>query len=176
MYRPSQQPQEPIQLARLPLAKFSHTTTSTGHSGPLNWTHIIGNGDIIGVLDNYPVVGLAPARTVLKVFRDYEILVRVRHHGAEQELANILYLTLGRDRPYLSHTRSCESGPTISESDEADFRRYREATLPCYKVPQRHKCTCYQCLPLVECSSILIPDRSVDSRSNSRQIKITTQP
>lgn len=103
MYRSSQQPQEPTQLARLPLAKFSHTTTSTGHSGPLNWTHIIGNGDIIGVLDNYPAVGLAPATMVLRVFQDYEILVRVGHPGAEQELT-LRHLTLGRNRSYISHT------------------------------------------------------------------------
>lgn len=75
MYHPSQQPPEPTQLACLPLAKFSHTTTSIGHNGPLNWSHIMGNGDIIGRIESHAVPGLTPARVFLKVFRDYELLV-----------------------------------------------------------------------------------------------------
>lgn len=78
MYRPSQQqqkPHDPSQLARLSLAKFSHTTASINHNGPLNWSHIIGNGDLIGILENHPAFFSLPARVLLKVFRDYELLV-----------------------------------------------------------------------------------------------------
>ena len=77
MYRPSQQQQKPHepQLARLSLAKFSHTTTSVNHKGRLNWSHIIGNGDLICILENHPAFFSLPARVLLKVFRDYELLV-----------------------------------------------------------------------------------------------------
>ncbi|EYE95139.1 uncharacterized protein EURHEDRAFT_456012 [Aspergillus ruber CBS 135680] len=85
MYHPSQQPPEPTQLACLPLAKFSHTTTSIGHNGPLNWSHIMGNGDIIGRIESHAVPGLTPARVFLKVFRDYELLeeVDLTYHSQE---------------------------------------------------------------------------------------------
>lgn len=75
MYHPPRKPQEPNQLARLPLAKFSHTTTAVNHNGPLNWSHVFGNGDIIGIIESQATLATAPARVLLKVFRDYEILV-----------------------------------------------------------------------------------------------------
>ncbi|BCR92657.1 uncharacterized protein ACHE_80557A [Aspergillus chevalieri] len=85
MYHPSQQAPELTQLACLPLAKFSHTTTSIGHNGPLNWTHIIGNGDIVGRIESHTVSGSTPARVLLKVFRDYELLeeVDLTYHSQE---------------------------------------------------------------------------------------------
>lgn len=75
MYHPPRKSQEPSQLARLPLAKFSHTTTAVNHNGPLNWSHLFGNGDIIGIIESQVTLATASARVLLKVFRDYEILV-----------------------------------------------------------------------------------------------------
>lgn len=75
MYHPPQQPHETTQLARLPLAKFSHTTTAVNHNGPLNWSHVFGNGDITGIIEKQAAFATAPATVLLTVFQDYEILV-----------------------------------------------------------------------------------------------------
>ncbi|OJJ30468.1 hypothetical protein ASPWEDRAFT_748392 [Aspergillus wentii DTO 134E9] len=77
MYQFSQQPQESSQLARLPLAKFSHAATSISHSGPLSWSHIIGNGDIISVFEKRPGATLSTARILLRVSRDCDILEEI---------------------------------------------------------------------------------------------------
>lgn len=75
MYSVPQHPREPSQIARLVLAKFSHTTTSIDHSGPLSWTHITGHGDIVAVFERYPALASASAGTWLKIFQNHEKLV-----------------------------------------------------------------------------------------------------
>jgi hypothetical protein len=72
-----QQPQEATTLACLPLAKFSHTTTSINHRGPLNWSHVFGNGDIIGIFERVSMTAPLPSRVLLKILRDRDILVCV---------------------------------------------------------------------------------------------------
>lgn len=71
MYRPPQAEQY-TQLACLSLAKFSHTTTSVSHRGPLHWNHIIGNGDIIGIFERFTVSD----NVLLKVFQGNNMIVR----------------------------------------------------------------------------------------------------
>ncbi|KAF7590308.1 hypothetical protein BBP40_003001 [Aspergillus hancockii] len=77
MYHPPQQPQEVTTLACLPLAKFSHTTTSSSHRGPLNWSHVFGNGDIIGIFERLSMPAPLPSRVLLKILRDHDILEQV---------------------------------------------------------------------------------------------------
>lgn len=71
MFHHLRQPEQPIELARLFLAKFSHTATSTGHRGPLNWNHLIGSGEIIGVFEKLTVSN----NVSLKVFHNTDIIV-----------------------------------------------------------------------------------------------------
>ncbi|PYI11305.1 hypothetical protein BO78DRAFT_413783 [Aspergillus sclerotiicarbonarius CBS 121057] len=67
MYPLSQEPPDSTTLARLSLAKFSHTTTSLNHRGPLHWSHVMGNGDLIGVLERRAMTSFTPDRILLKV-------------------------------------------------------------------------------------------------------------
>ncbi|KAL3437339.1 hypothetical protein BDV09DRAFT_193039 [Aspergillus tetrazonus] len=67
----SQQPHEPTTLARFQLAKFSYTTLSINHRGPLTWSHVFGNGDLFAVFESY--AALSSTR----------VLFRVVHNGWE---------------------------------------------------------------------------------------------
>lgn len=78
MHSLSQRTQIPTQLSRLPLAKFSHTTTSINYRGPLTWSHLFSNGDIIVVFERCPSTFSAGEKVLMKVSRDREMLVR--HH------------------------------------------------------------------------------------------------
>lgn len=64
------------QVARLPLAKFSHTTTSIDHSGPLSWIHVNGHGDLVCLLDKFSGSPSTPSRLILRVVNNHGILVR----------------------------------------------------------------------------------------------------
>jgi tetrahydromethanopterin S-methyltransferase subunit H len=68
-----------VQLARLVLAKFSYTTTSTLHNVPLNWNHIIGQNDIIAVFEKYhaavPGGSQSYQKIVLKIAQHSKVLV-----------------------------------------------------------------------------------------------------
>lgn len=81
MYGPTQRSQEGIQLACLSLAKYSYTTTSMSHRGPFNWSHIIGNGDIICIFERHAIPSPLYSRVLLKVMRDHDILVRIGVHA-----------------------------------------------------------------------------------------------
>ena len=145
MYHPSQQPPEPTQLACLPLAKFSHTTTSIGHNGPLNWSHIMGNGDIVGRIESHAAPGLTPARVLLKVFRDYELLVSYLSDSGSCTWDDTNAETspnVGRSRSYIPLTRSHEVCLVQTEwSDEAGFRCDCEAALSCCEISKgRYMC------------------------------------
>ncbi|CAK40610.1 uncharacterized protein BO96DRAFT_337468 [Aspergillus niger CBS 101883] len=63
-------------LTRLSLAKFSHTTTSLTHRGPLNWSHIMGNGDLTAIFEKRTMTSFTPDRVLLKVLRVHDSLVR----------------------------------------------------------------------------------------------------
>lgn len=67
----SQQPHEPTTLARFQLAKFSYTTLSINHRGPLTWSHVFGNGDLFGVFESYAALSFT------------RVLFRVVHNGWE---------------------------------------------------------------------------------------------
>jgi hypothetical protein len=67
----SQQPHEPTTLARFQLAKFSYTTLSINHRGPLTWSHVFGNGNLFGIFESY--AALSSTR----------VLFRVVHNGWE---------------------------------------------------------------------------------------------
>ncbi|CBF85842.1 hypothetical protein AN1928.2 [Aspergillus nidulans FGSC A4] len=71
----SQQPHEPTTLARFQLAKFSYTTLSINHRGPLTWSHVFGNGDLFGVFESY--AALSSTRVLFRVVHNgWETLVR----------------------------------------------------------------------------------------------------
>ncbi|KAJ5773205.1 hypothetical protein N7457_008101 [Penicillium paradoxum] len=63
--------QPPIhpQVLRLAIAKFSHTTTAIDHVGPLNWTHVQGNGDLTCCFEKFLDSGSVPSRLILNVLR-----------------------------------------------------------------------------------------------------------
>ena len=68
-------PCDASQIARLMLAKFSHTTVST-QSDPLIWTHVIGNGDTVALFERIRDPGSGTvSRTLLKVFQNSDLLV-----------------------------------------------------------------------------------------------------
>ncbi|PWY78315.1 hypothetical protein BO70DRAFT_294293 [Aspergillus heteromorphus CBS 117.55] len=77
MHRHAQQSVEPTSLARLSLAKFSHSTTSFNHRGPLNWCHVMGNGDLTGIFERLPMTSFTPDRILLKVLRVHESLEEI---------------------------------------------------------------------------------------------------
>jgi hypothetical protein len=60
---------------RLPLAKFSYTTTPVDHPGPLSWSHINGNGDLVCIFDKFAATGSASSKTLMKVIRNDYVLV-----------------------------------------------------------------------------------------------------
>ncbi|KAL4909007.1 hypothetical protein BDW74DRAFT_174227 [Aspergillus multicolor] len=66
----------PTTLARFLLSKFSYTTTSINHRGPLNWNHVFGDGTVVGIFEKY--VALSSARVLFRVVRnDQETLEEV---------------------------------------------------------------------------------------------------
>ncbi|RAL16341.1 uncharacterized protein BO97DRAFT_455850 [Aspergillus homomorphus CBS 101889] len=56
-------------LARLSIVKFSHVTTSLTHSGPLNWSHLIGNNDLIATFERSQSAKLMSESIILRIFR-----------------------------------------------------------------------------------------------------------
>ncbi|KAL4769510.1 hypothetical protein BDW60DRAFT_224765 [Aspergillus nidulans var. acristatus] len=71
----SQQPHEPTTLARFQLAKFSYTTLSINHRGPLTWSHVFGNGNLFGIFESY--AALSSTRVLFRVVHNgWETLVR----------------------------------------------------------------------------------------------------
>ncbi|CAI7661394.1 unnamed protein product [Penicillium manginii] len=59
---------------RLSLAKFSYTTTPVDHPGPLSWSHINGNGDLVCIFDKFAATGSASSKTLMKVIRNDYVL------------------------------------------------------------------------------------------------------
>ncbi|KAJ5835734.1 hypothetical protein N7447_001760 [Penicillium robsamsonii] len=68
------QPPIPPQFLRLAIAKFSHTTTTIDHAGPLTWNHIPGNGDLACIFEKFLGSGLVPSKMIQKVVRGDGIL------------------------------------------------------------------------------------------------------
>ncbi|KAL6232725.1 hypothetical protein BDW75DRAFT_13168 [Aspergillus navahoensis] len=69
----SQQHRGPTTLASFQLAKFSYTTSSINHRGPLTWNHVFGNGNLSGIFESRAT--LSPARVSFRVVRNgWEIL------------------------------------------------------------------------------------------------------
>jgi hypothetical protein len=66
----------PPQVCRLPIAKFSHTTTLFHHVAPLNWTHVTGNGDLFCIFEKIFDSGSAQSKLIQKVLHGDEVLVR----------------------------------------------------------------------------------------------------
>lgn len=100
MHAISSKPSESSQIARLTLAKFSHTTTSINHSGPFSWTHIIGNGEIAAVFERLPILAPGATQTLLKVFQGYNLLVISLGRtlfGRQELMRSALLLCSGRN-------------------------------------------------------------------------------
>jgi hypothetical protein len=72
------QPAIPPQVLRLAIAKFSHTTTTIDHVGPLTWNHVPGNGDLACIFEKFLDSGSVPSRMIQKVVRGGGILVHSR--------------------------------------------------------------------------------------------------
>ncbi|KAJ5237424.1 hypothetical protein N7489_007515 [Penicillium chrysogenum] len=68
------QPAIPPQVLRLAIAKFSHTTTTIDHVGPLTWNHVPGNGDLACIFEKFLDSGSVPSRMIQKVVRGGGIL------------------------------------------------------------------------------------------------------
>ncbi|KAJ5849944.1 hypothetical protein N7455_009800 [Penicillium solitum] len=68
------QPPIPPQVLRLPIAKFSHTTTAIDHVGPLTWNHVPGNGGLACIFEKFLDSGSMPSRMIQKVVRGDGIL------------------------------------------------------------------------------------------------------
>ncbi|BAE57381.1 unnamed protein product [Aspergillus oryzae RIB40] len=47
------------------------------HRGPFNWSHIIGNGDIICIFERHAIPSPLYSRVLLKVMRDHDILEQI---------------------------------------------------------------------------------------------------
>lgn len=60
---------------RLSLAKFSYTTTPIDHPGPLSWSHLNGNGDLVCIFDKFAATGSASSKLIMKVIRNDSVLV-----------------------------------------------------------------------------------------------------
>ncbi|EAU33644.1 predicted protein [Aspergillus terreus NIH2624] len=65
------------QLGHLPLAKFSHTTTSLKHKGPFNWSHIPGEGTMIGIFEKVSTSSSTATRLLLKIAHNNHVLEEV---------------------------------------------------------------------------------------------------
>ncbi|CAG8124137.1 unnamed protein product [Penicillium olsonii] len=63
------QPAGPPHVIHFTIAKFSQTTTSVDHVGPLNWNHVNGRGDLHCIFEKVADVGSAPSRLIQKVLR-----------------------------------------------------------------------------------------------------------
>ncbi|KAL4780278.1 hypothetical protein BJX76DRAFT_338438, partial [Aspergillus varians] len=70
-----QQAEGPTTLARFQLAKFSYATTSVNHRGPMTWSHVFGNGDIIGTFEKHTI--FSPGRVLFVVRNNLETLEAV---------------------------------------------------------------------------------------------------
>ncbi|BCS20703.1 uncharacterized protein APUU_21135S [Aspergillus puulaauensis] len=77
MYHSSQSQQTPghATLARFQLAKFSYATTSINHRGPITWSHVFGNGDIIGDFEKYVI--FSSKKVLFSVRNNQETLEQV---------------------------------------------------------------------------------------------------
>ncbi|KAJ5717752.1 hypothetical protein N7488_003398 [Penicillium malachiteum] len=62
------------QITRLPLAKFSHTTTAIDHGGLLSWNHINSTGDLTCILELLPGGGATLPKLVMRIARNDGIL------------------------------------------------------------------------------------------------------
>ncbi|KAJ9398051.1 hypothetical protein DTO282F9_4961 [Paecilomyces variotii] len=96
--------EQPTQLARLVLAKFSYTTTSTLHNAPLNWNHIIGQNDIEAVFERYhasgPGAGQGLGKTVLKVSQHAKVLEELNLNLLTQEaVSQARSMQIGNAKP-----------------------------------------------------------------------------
>ncbi|OQE06801.1 hypothetical protein PENVUL_c016G03278 [Penicillium vulpinum] len=63
------QPHIPPQVLRLAIAKFSHTTTTIDHVGPLTWNHIPGSGDLACIFEKFLDSASVPSILIQKVVR-----------------------------------------------------------------------------------------------------------
>ncbi|KAL4792053.1 hypothetical protein BDV19DRAFT_392542 [Aspergillus venezuelensis] len=71
----SRQSQGPSTLARFQLVKFSYTTNSVNHRGPLAWSHVFDNGNIIGIFEKY--VSYPSGRVLFRVLNNVETLEEI---------------------------------------------------------------------------------------------------
>lgn len=67
------------QLGCLPLAKFSHTTTSINHKGPFTWSHIPGDGNMIGIFERIFTSSSTATRLLLRIAHNNHVLVCLYH-------------------------------------------------------------------------------------------------
>ncbi|KAL2012238.1 hypothetical protein VTN00DRAFT_4956 [Thermoascus crustaceus] len=100
----SHRPGQSVQLARLVLAKFSHTTTSIEYNAPLSWHHLVGQGDLVAVFEKRrvtaPETNHVHEQTLLKVIRNREVLEDLNLNSlAREATSQALSRQIGKTKP-----------------------------------------------------------------------------
>ena len=60
---------------RMPLSKFSHTTTAVKSHTRMVWTHINGDGDLCCEIERHAGNGFSPSSLVLRIVHNRRVLV-----------------------------------------------------------------------------------------------------
>ncbi|KAL1998811.1 hypothetical protein VTN02DRAFT_5539 [Thermoascus thermophilus] len=97
-------PGQSVELARLVLAKFSHTTTSVEYNAPLSWHHILGQGDLVAVFEKRrvtaPETNHVHEQALLKVIRNREVLEDLDLNSlAREATSQALSRQIGNTKP-----------------------------------------------------------------------------
>lgn len=172
-------PHQPIasQIARLPLAKFSHTTTSINHGGPLGWNHINGRGSLMCVFDRFTAGPAQPPRLILRVTNNRGILVLLLSIVPIDHLVILRLLQEQLDLEHFVRAAAAQSRATANPTAKPLFAVV--VMSPClavkYAQNETHVCTKLEIDDDGLLSYIDIPRRSVDSRSSSPKTAITTR-
>ncbi|OJJ45459.1 hypothetical protein ASPZODRAFT_69951 [Penicilliopsis zonata CBS 506.65] len=93
MYSHSQRASNTQELARLLLAKFSHTTTPIEYNSPLSWTHIVGYGDIVAIFEKNQEPASALPKILLRIIKDQSILEEVDLAHFAREAGSLIHST-----------------------------------------------------------------------------------
>ncbi|KAL1969974.1 hypothetical protein VTN77DRAFT_6379 [Rasamsonia byssochlamydoides] len=64
----TRQSNQPVQVARFALGKYSNAITSIDHNGPVNWNHLHGNGNLSVVFEKYPLMASAMTSVEEKLY------------------------------------------------------------------------------------------------------------
>lgn len=137
------------QVTRLPLTKFSHTTTTINHSVPLCWTHVNGDGNLACILEQIPGEHSVPPRLVMRVARNDGILVFTSafHLQSNIQITDIetgCQSGASRSSTLCSHVSSSEPKCPRCMAVKAAICRCGQVALSCSEVPSKQ----YACMSI----------------------------